>query len=390
MDSAGVAYGAPFRVLVIGGSGVFGSRLAKLLVREARVRLTLAGRRRAALEQVLAELESPADIMLLDRDRITPADLAPFDLVVDAAGPFQQSHSRVIEAALAARIPYIDLADGREFVAAFPRFDDAAKEAGVPLITGASSIPALSHAIIDRLVSGWREIESLRVGIYPGNRAPRGRSVVEAILSYVGKPVRVFRDGEWQDVPGWGMTHREHIPGECARWASVCDTPEQDLLVARYRPTRSAEFFAGLELGFLHLGLSVLSQLVRFKLLPSLRPFAAPMLWVAQRLLAFGSDRGAMTVRARGSDSNGQPASALAVLHADANRGPNVPVLAVVALIRRFLQGQVPQAGAYPCSGVLDLDDFASLLEELGITFDFHVLPLPAPDAEIGLSPLTR
>ena len=177
MDSAGVAYGAPFRVLVIGGSGVFGSRLARLLVREAKVRLTLAGRRRTPLELVLAELESPADMVLLDRDRITPADLAPFDLVVDAAGPFQQSHSRVIEAALAARVPYIDLADGREFVAAFPRFDDAAQEAGVPLITGASSIPALSHAIIDRLVSGWREIECLRGGIYPGIPAPRGRSV---------------------------------------------------------------------------------------------------------------------------------------------------------------------------------------------------------------------
>ena len=70
MDSAGVAYGAPFRVLVIGGGGVFGSRLAKLLVREAQVRLTLAGRRRAPLEQVLAELESPADMVLLDRPRM--------------------------------------------------------------------------------------------------------------------------------------------------------------------------------------------------------------------------------------------------------------------------------------------------------------------------------
>ena len=372
MRDHGPAYGAPLKVLIIGGSGVFGSRLAKIAVREEGVSLTLAGRRKDALEAVSRELENPADILVLDRDRIVASDLAPFDIVVDAAGPFQSSHTRVTEAALEAGIAYIDLADGREFVGEFPRFDAAAKSAGVPLITGASSIPALSHAMIDRMVIGWREISAIRVGIYPGNRAPRGRSLVEAILSYVGKPVRVFRDGQWQNVPGWGMTHREDIPGESKRWASVCDTPEQDLLVSRYTPTRSAEFFAGLELGFLHLGLAALSQLVRIKLLPSLRPFAAPMLWVAQRLLAFGSDRGAMTVRVEGVNAGGERQRSRAVLHADANRGPNVPILAVVALIRRFRDGAAPPAGAYACSGVLEYGEFADLLAELGITVDFH------------------
>lgn len=389
MRERGPAYGAPLKVLIIGGSGVFGSRLARNSVRESGVAVTLAGRRRAALEDTIRSLENPADLLVLDRDAVTATELAPFDLVVDAAGPFQGSHSRVIEAALEARVPYVDLADGRDFVAAFARFDGTARDAGVALMTGASSIPALSHAILDHLTEGWRHIETIRVGIYPGNRAPRGLSVVEAIMSYVGKPVRVYREGQWQNVPGWGQTHREAIPGEGMRWASVCDTPEQDLLVARYRPTRSAEFFAGLELGVLHLGLAALSQLVRFRLLPSLKPFAKPMLWVAERLIGFGSDRGAMTVRVCGQDHSGCDILRLAVLHADANRGPNVPILAVVALIRRMRDGERFSAGAYPCSGVLALADFTPLLEELGIRIDVHDISRVQTDETCAFSPLT-
>ncbi|WP_209347965.1 saccharopine dehydrogenase NADP-binding domain-containing protein [Pontixanthobacter sp. CEM42] len=381
-------YGVPLKALIIGGSGVFGSRLAKIAVRESGVALTLAGRSEDALKKAVAELENPAQYVLLDRDTLSAAELAPFDVVVDAAGPFQASHGNVIEAALAAGVAYIDLADGREFVAEFPRFDHAAKEAGVPLITGASSIPALSHAMIDRMVEGWREVEAIRIGIYPGNRAPRGRSVVEAILSYVGKPVRVFRDGGWKTMRGWGQTHREDIPGVGKRWASICDTPEQDLLVSRYSPTRSAEFFAGLELGLLHLGLAGLSQLVRYNLLPSLRPFSAAMLWIAQRLLAFGSDRGAMTVQVEGSAVEGRRMRKQAVLHASANRGPNVPILAVVALIRRFRDGDIPAPGARACSGILHLAEFEDLFAELGIKVEFYEQPMQG-DVE-HFSPLTQ
>lgn len=261
----------------------------------------------------------------------------------------------------------MDLADGRDFVADFPRHDTAAKEAGVTLLTGASSIPALSHAVLDRMVEGWRAVDRIRVGIYPGNRAPRGRSVVEAILSYVGKPVRVFRDGEWQDVPGWGGLHREEIDRIGPRWASVCDTPEQDLLVARYAPRRCAEFFAGLELGLLHIGLWLCSLPVRWGLIRSLRPFAAPMLKLAQLLLPFGSDRGAMTVRASGEGGEGQAVAQCWILRADANRGPYVPILAALAMIRRFRDGNGPSAGAHICSGMLSFDEFADDMAALGM-----------------------
>lgn len=363
----------PFQLLIVGASGVFGSRLSELAAREGGLALTLAARDLRKLEALAARLDAPVNLAKIDRDRVKAIDLAGYDLVIDAAGPFQASHTKLIEAAIGARVNYLDLADGREFVAEFPRFDRAAKDAGAALITGASSIPALSHAVIDSLTDGWREIDAIRVGIYPGNRAPRGRSVVEAILSYVGKPVRVFRDGMWQNIPGWGGLHRESINQIGARWSSVCDTPEQDLLVARYAPRRSAEFFAGMELGLLHVGLWLCSLPVRWGMLNSLRPFAGPMLQMAQMLLPFGSDRGAMTVRVSGEDASGSQVDRIWVLRADANLGPYVPVLAALAMIRRFRRGAGPEAGAHVCSGILGFDDFVSDMAVLGI--DHWIVP---------------
>jgi saccharopine dehydrogenase-like NADP-dependent oxidoreductase len=278
----------PLKVLILGASGVFGSRLAERASTEPGVELTLAARNLARLEKVAQDLAGEPRCLTMDRNRVTAHDFSAFDLVIDAAGPFQSSHMRVVESAIAARVPYVDLADGREFVRDFPRYDDVAKGAEVPLVTGASSIPALSHAVIDALTQGWQRIDHLRIGIYPGNRAPRGLSVVEAILSYVGKPVRVLREGAWTEVPGWGLTQREDIPGIDKRWASVCDTPEQDLLVERYAPREGAEFFAGLELGILHLGLAAMSLPVRWGWANSLRPLARPMLAIARWFLPFG------------------------------------------------------------------------------------------------------
>ncbi len=365
------------RILLIGASGVFGSRLAESLVAEPGIAVTLAGRDRAKLEQVADRLNhaasnTPAGTVTLNRDTLTPDDLAGYDLVIDAAGPFQASHSNVIDAAIAARCAYVDLADGREFLAQIGRYDAAARDAGVAVVCGASSIPALSHAVIDDLTADWQYIDTIKIGIYPGNRAPRGLAVVQAILSYTGKPVRVFRGGEWQDVPGWGMTHRADIPGNeerlaNKRWASVCDTPEQDMLVARYHPRQSAEFFAGMELTVLHLGLSALSMLVRWGVLSSLRPFAVPLLWMAKCMLPFGSDKGAMDVQVSGIDAKGEHAQARWTLDADANRGPYVPTLAALILARKLRDEGTLPIGASPCSGMIGLKEFDNDFIRFGI-----------------------
>ena len=361
------AINSPIRVLVLGATGVFGSRLVERLAGEAGFKLILSARDAAKLRALAARTCRDAEIRPLDRDRIEPGDLAGAHVVVDAAGPFQGSDCKVIEAALVAQVHYIDLADGREFVGAIGRFDERAKDAGLCIVAGASSVPALSHAVIDELVRGWQRVETIQVGIFPGNRAPRGRSVVEAILTYAGKPVRVFRAGQWREVPGWGLTHRWEIKGAGKRWASVCDTPDQDLLVERYRPSRSAEFYAGAELSLMHLGLLLLSLPVRWGLMASLRPLSGVLHRMSEGLRPFGSDLGVMEVHAAGLNSRGEPEQSGWTLLAQGNRGPYVPVLPCLALLRRMRDGASLDTGAHACAGILDLEEFSADFDALQI-----------------------
>jgi hypothetical protein len=367
-------------LLLVGAGGVFGRRLAEQIVDEPGFDLILAGRNETRLEAFRKALRGPARIARLDRTRVGATDLKRLgaSLVIDAAGPFQASGFALVEAAIEAGVHYIDLADGRDFVMNIRRFDQAARARRVTILSGASTTPALSHAVVDRLTGGWRRIDELLVAVSPGNRAPRGPAVTRAIFSYAGKPVRVFRAGRWTTAPGWGLTRRLAFPGLGERLVSLCETPDLDLLVERYQPTGSAEFLAGLELDLLHRGLALASEAVRRGLLPSLAAFVRPALAVASLLDPFGEDRGGMVVRARGEDGAGRPLSALWSLAAAPGLGPYVPTLAVLALVRRLRDGRLTWRGAGPCVGLLALEDFEGDFARYGYDIRTgHASPAP-------------
>lgn len=356
-----------FRILVVGASGTFGRRLVRLLGVEPGIALVLGGRRRGPLEALAAEVRG--EVAVLDRDTLDADALSALrvDLVIDAAGPFDASALSLPRAAIAAKIHYVDLADSRSFVAALPVLDADARAAGVAVLGGASSTPALSHAVFDTLCAGWRRIDPLRVTISPSNRQPRGRAVVDAILRGVGQPLQTFRDGAVVAGSGWGGTRRVAMPGIGMRWASWCDTPDMDLLRTRYVPRVAAEFLASLELPIMHLSLVVLGWIVRRGWLRSALPLAGPLIWLADRLERFGSKSGGMVAEAKGVDADGTPVIARWWLHARGNAGPNVPVLAALGVARKLRDGTLCMRGAGACVGVLGLDDFAGDLEALGI-----------------------
>jgi saccharopine dehydrogenase-like NADP-dependent oxidoreductase len=99
---------------------------------------------------------------------------------VDASGPFQIYHDpyRVVRAALARRIGYLDLADGADFVQGIAQFDAQARERGVFVLGGASSFPVLTAAVVRRLARGMTRVDAVSAGIAPSPFAGLGLNVI--------------------------------------------------------------------------------------------------------------------------------------------------------------------------------------------------------------------
>jgi saccharopine dehydrogenase-like NADP-dependent oxidoreductase len=388
-----------FRVMIVGAAGVFGSRLAERLTGLGGYDIVLAGRDEAKAAAFLAR-GIGSRFVVFDRnhpDIDVLKGVAP-GVLVDAAGPFQASGTALPEACVAAGIHYIDIADARDFVGGIAKLDGKARAANVAVISGASSTPALSHAVLDDVTKGWRRIDRVSAAIAPGNRTPRGLAVVKAILSYAGRPVRVFDDGAWREAPGWSRNQRINLPGIRPRNAVLCDSPDLDLMVARYCPRISATFEGGLELGLMHHGLWALSWLVRIGFLQSLLPFARPLLWIANRLEPFGTGDGGMMVEAVGQDAAGAGRRARWTLVARDGTGPNVPILPALAIIEALAVNRLAFRGAAAAAGLVQLSELMGYFNLLGMETQASSEPVGAPflfERAIGpawakLPPVTR
>ena len=371
--------------MVVGGTGGFGARLVRGLIDQTAFNVIIATRSYERCKAFAAEMNARAESLravpvCLDRTSATANDLrvSGADVIVDAAGPFQGGSLTFAKAVIGGGLAYVDLADARDFVAAFPALDEAAKAAGACAVSGASSTPALSNAALDEMTAGWQTVRSVHIAILPGNRsAPRGLAVLQSILSYAGQPVRLFLHGAWTSRPGWSMTALRDIPTLGKRWGALCETPDLDIVPDRFRVTESAIFRAGLELTISHFGLYAASLLVRAGLVRNLRSWAPAFQRGADMLMRFGSDRGGMIVEATGIDSSGKTVASRWTLIAEAGDGPAIPSLPALAVLRALADGRLRAPGAYVCAGLLRLADIEKEFAPYRITTNLMTAEIP-------------
>lgn len=373
-------------LLIVGASGVFGSRLARLLAGRRAFRVTLGGRSRGKIIPLQSELiaidpDGGYQAIALDRDTVTGQDLRALDcqLVVDCSGPFQQMGANLIEAAIAAPCHYVDLADSRSFVAGMGRFDAAARKAGVAVVAGASSSPGLSNAVLDHLVGDWTSIDTIDCAIVPGNQTPKGKSVIDGILSWVGQPIRVFGEGEWQERSGWTGGRKIAIDGVSLRQAMLAEVPDLDIIPARFAPRVRAGFDAGMELPLLNALIGLSGVAVRLGLVKSARTFSALGNLIANALDRSGSQDGGMLVEVVGLDQSGKPVRAVWQLKASKGHGPYVPVGPAAALIEALLLSKQVASGAGNAAGRVDLSQILPWYAALSIQTRQSVVAVGPP-----------
>jgi hypothetical protein len=371
--------GSAYTVLIIGGYGTFGGRLATLLADEPRLNLIVGGRSLAKAED-FCQRPSAASLVPQHFDRegdlVRQFEALQPNLVVDATGPFQtygDDPYRVVRAAIACGIDYLDLADGTEYVLGIGELDGHAKSAGRFALSGTSTCPALTAAVVRELASDLTSMDRITIGIAPAPTASLGLSVIQAIASRVGQPVAILENGENRcryaslDTLRYQITLSGKDAPLSPRLFSLVDVPDLKLLPRLWPGVKSVWLGAGPVPEVGHWALLVAAWLVRLKLLPSLTWAAPLMKWVMDGL-RWGDDRGGMFVNVKGIDRNGNPAERFWHMVAEGDDGPYIPSMAAAAVIRHCLEGRAPTPGARPAIDDISLSDYEAQFRKLGIT----------------------
>ena len=362
------------KVAVIGGTGVFGERLVRLLLRDGH-KVVVVGRNAATLARLSAELG--VENLILNRT----ADLGPLwalglAVVVDAAGPFHAygpDPYRLPRAAMDQGVHYLDLADDAAFCAGIRVLDGPARAAGVFALSGMSSVPGLSSVVVASLVQGLSEIDTISTAILPGNRAPRGRSVVDSILHQVGRDFDSVIDGRPQPVRSWSRRQRFNL-GADIRSGWMIEVPDQRLFPSFFS-ARTVEFRAGMELGVMNRGLALLSWL-RGRLGFGMPGWLVGLVRFGAGVLSpFGSNRGGMQVSVTGRGPEGWVQRRW-TLTVGSGEGPFIPGIAVRSILRDIM---TVQPGARPGLAEVHLPIVAAAMDDLDVTLarlDQPLIPL--------------
>lgn len=378
------------KVLILGGYGVFGGRLAQLLADIPNIELLICGRNMSSAEVFCTCYQGAARVrpVLLDRRDIADALRAEApDLVVDASGPFQDYGSDgygVIAACIAAGINYLDFADAADFVFGVNRFDAQAKDAGIFVLSGVSSFPVLTAAVL-REMAKTVEIHAVDGGIAPSPFAGIGLNVMRAVIGYAGAPVKLLRGGQKAHAVGLAESIRFTIavPGLLPLrniHFSLVDVPDLQVIPPEYETLTDIWMGAGPVPEVLHRMLNLLAKArARFSL-PSLVPLSR-LFYSVLNLMRFGEHRGGMFVRAHGLRDGKETVLSWHLL-AEGDDGPYIPSMAIEAIIRKSLAGHKPPRGARAGTHALELADYEELFKGRAIFTGFR--------SEDGATPLYR
>ena len=359
-------------ILVIGGYGVFGGHVARMLCADPALDVVVAGRDEVKAQDFCRMHGGRPQVF--DRNDFALGEIvntvAPF-AIIDSAAPFQtyaDDTYKIAQLAIDCGAHYLDLSDDSDFTAGIVRLDGAAREACVTVLSGVSSVPALSAAAVEKLSEGLGDVHLIESVILPGNRAPRGLSVIKAILAQAGRPLSLWRDGGVEAAPGWSdLCAIDLDAGEGfhlrKRWASLIGAPDLALF-PDYFKARSVLFRAGLELKIMHGALAVLSLPVRWGWVSSIVPLASPLKWIADRLEPFGSDEGGMRVRVLGVTREKHMEERTWTLVAKGGDGPSIPAVSAVIMINNLINSDV-LAGARPCLAEFSLQEAEEQLAQL-------------------------
>lgn len=340
-------------VVVIGGHGFFGKWIVDDLLASTAARVVVAGRRP---ERRAGWGEPRVTLATLDQhDAVRMGELfGGVACVIHAAGPYQRLEPSVLRACLAAGVPYIDLADDRDFVQRAERLVASAQARSV-VVLGMSFVPGLCASLVDSVRHHLASIERIRCVARPGSRGSRGPATLRSLLGCAG---RSFQLPSGNRAWGWSAPRRVDFPASIGSSSTYLAVPVADFdLFPRWFGCREVEFRACSDQAWLDRALWLGAWIQRHCPVPLLLPLARPMASLVRIAGVFGTDAGAGVVELEGAER-----SVRAAVVAD-EHGERLPALPASIAAAELLSGRL--AGRSGLVATIDAVPWATMLHEL-------------------------
>lgn len=359
------------QVLVLGGYGNFGKRICLALAKE-NIDVIMVGRNADHalncandIKKTVPNAKITIEASDINNNFTNLLNKYQPAIVINTVGPFQGSNYDIVKSCIEHHVHYLDLADARDFVTGISQLDDLAKQRNVTVISGASSVPGLSSAVVSHFKDKFSQITHMKYGISTAQKTANGLATASAILSYLGKPIKPF-PGSKKTVYGWQNLYCQTYPLLGRRWMASCDVPDLDLL-PNYYNIQCIEFSAGVESTSMHFCMWLTSWCIRLGLPINLSRHAKGIQQIS-RIFGLGSkNMSGMHIILEGIDPHNQKKRIKWFIIAEYGEGLNIPTIPAIILAKKILKETFKTTGAMPCVGLVTLEEYLDELKDFAI-----------------------
>ncbi|MDR9402684.1 MAG: saccharopine dehydrogenase NADP-binding domain-containing protein [Halothece sp. Uz-M2-17] len=182
------------QVLIIGGTGKIGYRVAQDIQKYAQANVTITGRKSFYNENFPF-----LQFDLNNQEQLKPI-ISKFDLVVHCAGPFHHRDGRVLKNCIEEGINYIDVSDHRSFHFQTTQSHQAALQAGVTAVLHTGVFPGISNLMARKGVEALDQVESIHLNYLVGGSGGAGLTVMRTTFLGIQSPFSAWINRQWQEV----------------------------------------------------------------------------------------------------------------------------------------------------------------------------------------------
>jgi lysine 6-dehydrogenase len=360
------------RFIVLGGAGVMGQEAVRFLAAYPGVsEVMVADQNLNAAQAVAQELGGPTracQVDALDHEKLVET-IRGYDVALGFIGPFLSFERRQAQAAVEAGVHYVSIADDYEAAREVLALDEAARAAGVTIITGLGSGPGISNLLAMKGTNAMDRPRRIHIAWFSGVDQASGKANFRHSIHIFSGKVPSFENGREVMVRAGGGKEMVDFPPPCGRVPAYYVGHAEPVTLPRYIPgLETLTLKGGVWPAWQGRALILMERVGLFRSERSQKFWADLMCRVLPKLPSGKFTVSGFRVDVHG-EKDGRPAH-----YWYTEVGPMVPATGIPAALGALMlaEGKISQRGVFPPEAVIDPDPFFASLEPYGLKAESH------------------